>query len=300
VGRRSAWSPDNKAYGQIKGRYAAWLRENPSSARLEEIQDRSGTLTARAALQVGTLGSGNHFVEMGLDGASGLWVVIHSGSRGVGNRLAMHHIEVAQNLCRAARIELEDNDLAFLVQDTPEFDDYIYDMEWAQRYALLNREVMMDQVLAQLYRSARETPEITRINCHHNFTQRETHFGQDVWLTRKGAIYAGENAPGVVPGSMATGIFITKGKGNADSYQSSAHGAGRSRSRGAARRELNLDGADGLYSLMNGIVWNVEHAKGLIDEHPLAYKDIQQVMQDQADLCEPVEFIRPILNYKGA
>ena len=300
VGRQGAWSPDNKAYGQIRGRYAAWLRENPSSARMEEIQDRSGTLTARAGLQVGTLGSGNHFVEMGLDGAGDLWVVIHSGSRGVGNKLAMHHIEIAQTLCQAARIELEDKDLAYLVEGTPEFDNYIYDMEWAQKYALLNREVMMDQVLGQLYRSTRDIAEITRINCHHNFTQRETHFGQDVWLTRKGAIYAGENAPGVVPGSMATGIFITKGKGNLDSYQSSAHGAGRVRSRGAAKRELNLDGVDGLYSMMEGIAWNVEHAQGLLDEHPLAYKDIEQVMRDQADLCEPVGFIRPMLNYKGA
>ncbi len=300
VGRGGAWGPDNKAYRLIGSRYAAWLQENPASARLEEIRDRSGSLTTRAGLQVGTLGSGNHFVEMGLDGDDALWVVIHSGSRGVGNRLAMHHIEIAQKLCQISGVNLEDKDLAFLVQDTPEFDDYIYDMEWAQRYALLNREVMMDQVLAQVYRSIRDAGEITRINCHHNFTQRETHFGQDVWLTRKGAIYAGEGAPGVVPGSMATGIFITSGKGNPDSYLSSAHGAGRVRSRGAARRELKLDGEDGLYGMMDGITWNVEHAKGLIDEHPLAYKDIQQVMQDQADLCEAVGFIRPVLNYKGA
>ena len=302
VGRGGAWSPNNRAYGQIGTRYAAWLRENPSSIRSEEIQDRNGSLTARASLQIGTLGSGNHFVEMGLDGDGVLWVVIHSGSRDVGNKLAMHHIEIAQNLCKTAGTKLEDRDLAYLVEGTPEFDNYIYDMEWAQRYALLNRKVMMDQVLGQLYRSTREVPEVTRINCHHNFTQRETHFGQDVWLTRKGAIYAGEDAPGVVPGSMATGIFITKGKGkgNLDSYQSSAHGAGRVRSRGAAKRELNLDGEDGLYNMMEGIAWNVEHAKGLMDEHPLAYKDIQQVMQDQADLCDSVGFIRPILNYKGA
>ena len=300
VGRGGAWSHSNRAYGQIRTRYAAWLRENPSSARLEEIKDRSGTLTERSALQVGTLGSGNHFVEMGLDRDDSFWVVIHSGSRGVGNKLAMHHIEIAQNLCQAARIELEDKDLAFLAEGTSEFDNYIYDMEWAQRYALLNREVMMDQVLSQLYRATLEVPEVTRINCHHNFTQRETHFGQDVWLTRKGAIYAGEGAPGVVPGSMATGIFITSGKGNLDSYLSSAHGAGRVRSRGAARRELDLDGEDGLYNMMEGIAWNSEHAQGLMDEHPLAYKDIQQVMQDQADLCEAVGFIRPVLNYKGA
>ena len=300
VGRGGAWSANNKAYAQIGTRYAAWLQENPSSTRLEEISDRSGSLTERAGLQAGTLGSGNHFVEMGLDGDGALWVVIHSGSRGVGNKLAMHHIEIAQNLCKIKGVDLEDTDLAYLVQDTPEFDNYIYDMEWAQRYALLNREVMMDQVLSQLYRSVREIPEVTRINCHHNFTQRETHFGQDVWLTRKGAIYAGEGAPGVVPGSMATGIFITKGKGDSDSYQSSAHGAGRVRSRSAARRDLNLDGEDGLNGMMEGIAWNSEHAKGLMDEHPLAYKDIQQVMRDQADLCEAVGFIRPVLNYKGA
>ena len=300
VGRGGAWSANNKAYAQIGTRYAGWLAENPASNRLEEIRDRAGSLAECAGLQVGTLGSGNHFVEMGLDGDGVLWVVIHSGSRGVGNKLAMHHIEIAQKLCKITGVALEDKDLAFLVEGTAEFNDYIYDMEWAQRYALLNREVMMDQVLGQLYRSTRELPEVTRINCHHNFTQRETHFGEDVWLTRKGAIYAGEDAPGVVPGSMATGIFITKGKGNLDSYQSSAHGAGRVRNRSAARRELTLDGEDGLYGMMEGIAWNSEHAQGLMDEHPLAYKDIQQVMQDQADLCEAVGFIRPVLNYKGA
>ncbi len=300
VGRGGAWSAGNQAYGQIGTRYAEWLGENPPSARLEEIQDRAGSLSERSGLQVGTLGSGNHFVEMGLDGEGVFWVVIHSGSRGVGNKLATHHIKIAQELCKVTGVDLEDRDLAFLVEGTPEFNNYIYDMTWAQKYALLNREVMMDQVLGQVYRSSREIPEVTRINCHHNFTQRETHFGEDVWLTRKGAIYAGEGAPGVVPGSMATGIFITKGKGNLDSYQSSAHGAGRVRSRGAARRELDLDGEDGLYTMMEGIAWNKEHAEGLMDEHPLAYKDIQQVMQDQADLCEAVGFIRPILNFKGA
>ncbi len=271
-----------------------WLSENPPSVRVA----RAG-LRDRSAVQLGTLGSGNHFVEVCRDEAGTVWVVIHSGSRGVGNRLADMHIKTARKLCLEAGVALEDRDLAYLMEGSPDFDAYIEDMTWAQSYALVNREIMMDAVLDQLFRFVGHGVEEGRINSHHNFTQRETHFGEQVWLTRKGAIYAGEGALGVVPGSMATATYITKGLGNPESYSSSAHGAGRQRSRRAAKRELDLEGDEVLRRYMEGIAWNEENAKGLMDEHPLAYKDIDQVMEDQRDLCAPVRRLRQVLNYKG-
>jgi len=186
----------------------AWFRKDPPSYRVKDLK-----LMESSILQLGTLGSGNHFVEVNKDEEDQTWVVIHSGSRGVGNRLAGHHINIAKELCEQDGIKLEDPDLAFLSEPSPEFDEYIEDMQWAQRYARHNREMMMNAVLVQLYRFA-GGEEIERINCHHNFTERETHFGQVVWLTRKGAIRAGEGELGVVPGSMAIGTYITEGLGN--------------------------------------------------------------------------------------
>jgi tRNA-splicing ligase RtcB len=194
---------------------------------------------------------------------------------------------------------LEDRDLAYLTEGTESFDAYVEDMDWAQRYALTNREFMMDAVLDQVFRFVGQGTEVQRINCHHNFTRREEHYGETVWLTRKGAIFAGVGALGVVPGSMGAATYITSGLGNPASYSSSAHGAGRQRSRGAAKRELDLEGEQGLREYMAGVAWNVEDAKALMDEHPLAYKDIDQVMEDQKDLCRPIHKLRQILNYKG-
>ena len=256
--------------------------------------------------QLGTLGSGNHFVEVDLDETGRVWVVIHSGSRGIGNKLASAHIKIAKQLCYL--IDLEDKDLAFFLQGTQEFDAYIQDMLWAQEYAYANREIMMDVVLNQLERVVyplragatvpiRPGPiEVQRINCHHNFTQREHVDGELLWITRKGAIQAGRDQLGVVPGSMATGSYITKGLGNSLSYNSSSHGAGRLMSRTRARKELSVDE---LREQMQGKSWNYDQAKALLDEAPGAYKDLAQVMADQADLCVPIYRLRTILNYKG-
>lgn len=285
------------------GKRGSWAG-NPRPAALEWMSHHtfpSGYTTTKhgeshtkiAVEQLGTLGSGNHFIEVCLDETSEVWVVIHSGSRGVGNKLAQEHIKVAKRLCT---VPLEDPDLAFLQESDPEFGAYIADMFWCQAYARANRNQMMDAVLGQLFRIASGT-ELVRINCHHNFTQLERHFGQTLWVTRKGAIQADLNRLGVVPGSMGTQSFITRGLGNPDSYHSSAHGAGRQRSRNAARRELSVDD---LRERMKGKTWNSDQAEALLDEHPEAYKPIDQVMADQADLCEPIHTLRQILNFKGA
>lgn len=267
-----------------------WMVDHPGSDRVQGMAER-------ACAQLGTLGSGNHFIEVCLDETDTVWVVIHSGSRGVGNRLAVEHIRVAKALCNG--VALEDKDLAYFQEGLPEFDAYIRDMLWAQDYALENREQMMDAVLNQLFRLT-WGKEVRRINCHHNFTQRETHFGRDVWLTRKGAIDASTGRPGVIPGSMGTRSYITEGLGNPDSYNSSSHGAGRTRSRTAAKKELSIDGPGGLRDRMAGKAWNEAQAEKLLDEHPDAYKDIDQVMEDQQDLCRAVHVLHQVLNFKGA
>ena len=263
-----------------------WMDQHPGSARIKKMAET-------AVSQLGTLGSDNHFIEVCLDERDTVWVVIHSGSCGTGNRLAVQHIRVAKALCNG--VPLEDKDLAYFQEGLPEFDAYINDMLWAQDYALENREEMMDAVLNQLFRVVRGK-EVQRINCHHNFTQEETHFGQQVWVTRKGAIDASAGNLGVVPGSMGTKSYITQGLGNPDSYNSSSHGAGRTRSRTAAKKELSVSG---LRALMKGKAWNAGQAESLLDEHPDAYKDIDQVMEDQKDLCLPLHELRQILNYKG-
>lgn len=248
--------------------------------------------------QFGTLGSGNHFVEVCLDERDQVWVVLHSGSRGLGNQLARRHIDGAKALMQRYFISLEDPDLAYFVEGTPEFDAYITDMLWAQDYAMGNREAMMDATLASLrdFLGLGDVPEVGRVNCHHNFTERENHHGHNVWLTRKGAIRAREGDRGVIPGSMGTSSYIVTGNGNPASYMSCSHGAGRRLSRGAARKTLDLDG---LRSAMEGKTWNDRDAEALLDEDPRAYKDIDQVMADQADLVTIEHSLHQILNYKG-
>lgn len=289
---KSGWGARGQ-WGEPREAGMKWMAKDPPSVRV------TPKLLATALKQLGTMGSGNHFLEMCRDEQDRIWVVIHSGSRGVGNQLANQHLKVAQTQCGAAGIVLEDRDLAFVREGTSPFDEYIVDMEWAQRYALANREIMMDAALGQIFRFVASGTEQERINCHHNFTQREVHYGREVWLTRKGAIFAGAGIRGIVPGSMATGTCITRGLGNAESYFSSAHGAGRQMSRGQAKKELQLDGVSGLYALMQDITWNVQDAKELLDEHPFAYKDLFQVMEDQRDLCVIEHRLHPVLNYKG-
>ena len=267
-----------------------WLSAHRPATELS--QDRS----VKAAKQFGTLGSGNHFVEVCLDERDRVWVVLHSGSRGIGNQLAQAHIATAKRLAKDLGVRLEDPDLAYLVEGTPEFQAYVTDMLWAQDYARANRDQMVGRVLRELLAFVGTGRETARINCHHNFTQREEHGGVELWITRKGAIQAGAGDLGVIPGSMGTSTFVVEGKGCAASWRSCSHGAGRRHSRSAAKR---LFDADDLAAQMAGRVWLADRADSLIDEIPSAYKDIDQVMADQADLVEVRHTLRQVLNYKG-
>lgn len=252
---------------------------------------------SKAATQMGSLGSGNHFVEVCLDELDRVWLMLHSGSRGIGNELATQHIECAKGLMKQMFIHLEDPDLAYLVEGTPEFDAYINAMLWAQDWALANRDTMLEAVAKDFARFVGcDFQPLETVRCHHNFCEMEHHHGQNVWVTRKGAIRARTGDVGVIPGSMGTRSYIVKGKGSAASYQSSSHGAGRLMSRMAAKRDLDLDG---LRSAMAGKAWNESNAAKLIDEDPRSYKDIEQVMADQDDLVEIRHTLSQILNFKG-
>ena len=218
----------------------------PRIDELEQLAEKSGFDPASYAgnwrLQLGTLGSGNHFIEVSLDEQDAVWLFLHSGSRGVGNKIAMHHIKVAQALMERWWITLPDDDLAYLVEGTPEFSRYIAELRWAQHFALLNREEMMDRVVRQFSEwMSQPVVEAERINCHHNFTQLERHFGRDVWLSRKGAISARVGELGLIPGSMGTASYVVEGLGNAVALESSPHGAGREYSRSAARKKFTVD-----------------------------------------------------------
>ena len=255
---------------------------------------------AVAANQLGTLGSGNHFVEVCLDERDRVWVVLHSGSRGVGNKLAQHHIKIAKGLMKDWFIELEDPDLAYLVEGTPQFDAYIADMLWAQEYALENRVAMMDQALGAVLDACgvgdAGRASVDMVNCHHNFTKRESLPQGNLWLTRKGAISAREGQRGIIPGSMGASTYIVTGLGNPASYYSCSHGAGRRMSRSRARKELTTDS---LREQMGTRTWNADKAEALLDEHPDSYKSIDQVMADQADLVRIEHTLHQILNFKG-
>lgn len=250
----------------------------------------------KVSLQFGTLGSGNHFVEVCLDERDRVWTVLHSGSRGIGNLLATKHIVDAKKMMKKQTIGLEDPDLAYLVQNTPEFTAYIEDMLWSQAYAMASR-ARMDKVLSNaLFRIVGKGGRLRTINCHHNFTQQETHDGKDLWITRKGAIKADTGDEGVIPGSMGTRSYIVRGLGNPMSYNSCSHGAGRRMSRSRAKRELT---AASLTEAMRGRTWNADRAAALVDEHPQAYKPIDQVMADQKDLVAIQHTLRQVFNYKG-
>lgn len=250
--------------------------------------------------QLGSLGSGNHFVEVCLDEKDNMWLVLHSGSRGVGNQIAQKHIKIAQKLMDKYYIDLVDKDLAYLVEDTQEFKDYIKDMLWAQDFAMQNREEMMDRVLTEIsYQfygedGHQEEIELTRINCHHNFTQMENHMGKNIWVTRKGAIQMREGQLGVIPGSMGTHSYIVEGLGNVMSFKSAPHGAGRNFSRGEARRRFTM--AD-FERELEGI--EVRHDEALLDEIPSAYKSIDEVMENAKELVNIKHELRQIINVKG-
>jgi tRNA-splicing ligase RtcB len=271
----------------------------PRIAELEALAERSGfdpaSYTGNWRLQLGTLGSGNHFIEVSLDETDAVWLFLHSGSRGVGNKIAQKHIKVAQAQMEKWWITLPDRDLAYLVEGTPEFTRYIAELRWAQHFALLNREEMMDRVIRQLSEWI-GTPVIEqdRINCHHNFTQKEKHFGKEVWLSRKGAISAKAGELGLIPGSMGTASYVVEGLGNPVALESSPHGAGRLHSRSSARRTFTHDQ---LREAMVGIEFRDTPA--FLDEIPSAYKPIDQVMVDAEELVSIRHTLRQIVNVKG-
>jgi tRNA-splicing ligase RtcB (3'-phosphate/5'-hydroxy nucleic acid ligase) len=265
------------------------------TARAEKIGLNPASYAGKWDLQLGSLGSGNHFIEVTADESDTVWLFLHSGSRGVGNRIATHHIKIAQEAMKQWWIELPDRDLAYLVEGTDEFWSYINELRWAQHFALLNREEMMDRLISCVQEwKGTEVQEHERINCHHNFTQKENHWGKDVWLSRKGAIEATAGKPGLIPGSMGTASYVVEGKGNALSLNSSPHGAGRNYSRSAARRQFNIDD---LRSAMKGIEYRDTEA--FIDEIPQAYKDIDVVMADAADLVAVKHTLHQLVNVKG-
>ena len=262
-----------------------------------EMVLHSDKLWRKTIDQSGSLGSGNHFVEVCLDEDDRLWVVLHSGSRGVGNEIAKRHIDGAKQLMKRYFIELDDPDLAYFAQGTPEFDAYIHDMLWAQDYARSNRDQMMAAALDALTRVTGRPHEVMETtNCHHNYTELEHHHGRDLWITRKGAIRAREGDTGIIPGSMATGTYIVEGLGNERAFSSASHGAGRRMSRGVARKTVT---EDELRAAMAGKAWNESEAKTLLDEAPAAYKSIEDVMEAQSDLVRVRHTLRQVLNYKG-
>ena len=267
-------------------------------ARRERMNPDQYDKNWREAL--GTLGGGNHFIELAEDASGTVWATLHSGSRGVGNRIGNHFIKVAQDLCKKHGIQLPDRDLAFLPEEHPAFDAYMRALNWAQQFALHNRNEMMDRVLTELsvavYGEAGHESdlEVQRINCHHNFTQRETHFGRSVWVTRKGAIQAKRDMWAMIPGSMGTRSYIVVGKENAMSFHSAPHGAGRRYSRTKARSLFNIED---LSRAMEGIEFR--KSKVLLDEIPAAYKDIDQVMENARDLVEVKYVLKQFVNVKG-
>lgn len=251
-------------------------------------------------LALGTLGGGNHFIELAEDGDGIVWLTLHSGSRGVGNKIGMHYIRVAQDLCKKKGVRLPDRDLAYLTDEHAAFTAYMRDLNWAQQFALHNRNEMMDRVLAEVSVAVygedghQADLEVQRINSHHNFTQQEKHFGETVWVTRKGAIEARTYNWAMIPGSMGTRSYIVVGKEHPMSFSSAPHGAGRRYSRTKARALFKIED---LSVAMSGIEYR--HSKELLDEIPGAYKDIDQVMENARDLVEVKYVLKQFINIKG-
>ena len=247
------------------------------------------------ARQLGTLGGGNHFIEICLDENDYVWVMLHSGSRGIGNVIGRYFIQLARKDMEQHQIRLPNRDLAYFEEGARHFDDYVKAVHWAQDYAMVNRREMMRLILEAIRRQLSPF-QLTReaINCHHNYVASERHFGEQVYITRKGAIRAGEGELGIIPGSMGTKSYIVRGKGNPMSFSSCAHGAGRSMSRTQAKKQFSL--AD-LERQVKGVECRKD--KGVIDEIPAAYKDIDQVMENQSDLVAVVHTLKQVVCVKG-
>jgi tRNA-splicing ligase RtcB len=245
---------------------------------------------------LGTLGSGNHFVEICLDEEGFVWLMLHSGSRGVGNAIGTHFIELARQDMRKHMVNLPDQDLAYLEEGTQHYDDYVEAVGWAQKFARVNREVMMHNLVRavrQVIPKSFET-HVEAVNCHHNYVQRERHFGRDVLVTRKGAVSAREGELGIIPGSMGARSYIVRGKGNPESFNSCSHGAGRVMSRTEAKRRFTvLDAQEATAGV------ECRKDEGVIDEIPMAYKDIEAVMRAQSELVEVVHTLKQVVCVKG-
>jgi tRNA-splicing ligase RtcB len=283
-----AWQADPPAaaaakWAALENGYKAVIEAHPRAAH------------PRGLGHLGTLGTGNHFIELCLDEDGALWVMLHSGSRGVGNRFGAYFVERAKAEMRRWFINLPDADLAYFPEGSDGFIAYVRAVSWAQKYALANREVMMGEVLAVL---SRHFPDLattqTAVNCHHNYVAREHHFGKDVFVTRKGAVRAGAGELGIIPGSMGARSYIVRGKGNADSFCTCSHGAGRAMSRSEAKRRFTL--ADHARAT-EGVECRKD--EGVLDETPMAYKDIDAVMAAQSDLVEIVHTLRQVVCVKG-
>jgi len=245
---------------------------------------------------LGTLGGGNHFVEVCLDEEGAVWLMLHSGSRGVGNAIGTHFIELARQDMRRHMINLPDQDLAYLEEGTQHYDDYVEAVGWAQKFARINREVMMENLIHAV-RTVIKKPfqtHVEAVNCHHNYVQRERHFGKDVLITRKGAVSARQGELGIIPGSMGARSFIVRGKGNPESFNSCSHGAGRVMSRTEAKRRFTLADQE---RATRGVECRKD--EGVIDEIPMAYKDIDAVMHAQRELVEVVHTLKQVVCVKG-
>ena len=267
------------------------------ATRFQRIVDKYPKLAkTNNMVHLGTLGTGNHFIEMCLDEAGAVWVMLHSGSRGVGNAIGSFFIELAKQDMRRWFVNLPDEDLAYFPEGTEHFDDYVEAVGWAQDYAALNRRMMMTNVIAAL-RGAIAKPfeaELEAVSCHHNYVARENHFGENVLVTRKGAVRAATGVMGIIPGSMGAKSFIVRGLGNAESFNSCSHGAGRVMSRTQAKKLVTLD-----EHVRDTAGVECRKDEGVIDETPKAYKPIEAVMAAQADLVEIVHTLKQVVCVKG-
>lgn len=293
---RTVGKRDKGAWGDAPPTNAdtAWSQLQPRFSQLTEIHPRLKNTNNRAHL--GTLGTGNHFIEVCLDEAGAVWIMLHSGSRGVGNAIGTHFIELAKKDMRQWMINLPDEDLAYFPEGTDHFKEYVAAVEWAQNFAMLNREVMMENVIKAI-RTVITKPfetHVEAVNCHHNYVSRENHYGENILVTRKGAVRARQGELGIIPGSMGARSYIVRGLGNEESFHSCSHGAGRTMSRTAARKRFTVE--DHAVATQG-----VECRKdvNVIDETPAAYKDIDAVMAAQKDLVEIVHTLKQVVCVKG-
>ncbi|MCB9670839.1 MAG: RtcB family protein [Alphaproteobacteria bacterium] len=289
-GDKGSWRSEDVP--DLNGRVWSELLE----ARFRTIADKHPKVAqSNNVVHLGTLGTGNHFIEICLDEADRVWVMLHSGSRGVGNRIGSYFIELAQRDMGVHLKTLPDRDLAYLSEGTQHFDDYVEAVGWAQDFAKCNRHLMMQRTVAAMKRVLGDfDAEVQAVNCHHNYVSREHHYGADVFVTRKGAVRAGVGELGIIPGSMGTRSYIVRGRGNPESFCSCSHGAGRAMSRTAARKKFTL--ADHI-RMTAGVECRKD--EGVIDETPAAYKPIEAVMEAQSDLVDIVHTLRQVVCVKG-